>query len=221
MAINFPDSPSVDDVFVSGDKTWVWNGTTWSSNPSSVPLNTLGDVTITSPATGEVVQYNGSQWVNEPLSTVLTNYDTSTEVDGKIAALVDSAPATLDTLNELAAALGDDANFATTVTDAIAAKAPLRSPYSAIGANYTLVASDTNTIKSVTGSYTITIPANVLTDGDRVDIINFGTGTVTFAAGSGMTLRSKDDAVTIDARYAAASIVFSNSTNAFLIGDLA
>ena len=40
-----------------------------------------------------------------------------------IAAITDSAPATLDTLNELAAALGDDANFSTTVTNSIAAKA--------------------------------------------------------------------------------------------------
>jgi hypothetical protein len=39
------------------------------------------------------------------------------------AILVDSAPATLDTLNELAAALGDDPNFATTVTNALALKA--------------------------------------------------------------------------------------------------
>lgn len=42
-----------------------------------------------------------------------------------IAALADSAPGTLDTLNELAAALGDDPNFATTVTNSIATKMPL------------------------------------------------------------------------------------------------
>jgi len=48
--------------------------------------------------------------------------DTSSEVDAKIAALVDSSPAALDTLNELAAALGDDPNFATTVNNNIAAK---------------------------------------------------------------------------------------------------
>jgi hypothetical protein len=35
---------------------------------------------------------------------------------------VDSAPGTLDTLNELAAAIGDDANFATTITNSIATK---------------------------------------------------------------------------------------------------
>ena len=42
--------------------------------------------------------------------------------DTAISNLVDSAPATLDTLNELAAALGDDANFSTTVTNSIATK---------------------------------------------------------------------------------------------------
>ena len=44
------------------------------------------------------------------------------------ASIVDSAPGTLDTLNELAAALGDDANFSTTMTNSLALKAPLASP---------------------------------------------------------------------------------------------
>ncbi len=49
-------------------------------------------------------------------------------VQAAISALVASSPATLDTLNELALALGNDANFATTMTNALAAKAPLASP---------------------------------------------------------------------------------------------
>ena len=49
-------------------------------------------------------------------------------VDTQVSALVDSAPATLNTLNELAAALNDDASFSTTVTNSIATKAPLASP---------------------------------------------------------------------------------------------
>src|SRR5210317_2410061 len=40
-------------------------------------------------------------------------------VDTEVAGLVDSAPAALNTLNELAAALGDDANFSTTITNSI------------------------------------------------------------------------------------------------------
>ena len=55
-------------------------------------------------------------------------YATTTYVDGEVANLVASAPATLDTLNELAAALGDDANFSTTVTNSIATKAPIDQP---------------------------------------------------------------------------------------------
>lgn len=47
---------------------------------------------------------------------------TKAETDATIASLVDSAPSTLNTLNELAAALGDDPNFATTIAAQIGAK---------------------------------------------------------------------------------------------------
>jgi len=49
-------------------------------------------------------------------------------VQAAVDALVDSAPGALDTLNELAAALGDDASYASTVTTALALKAPIASP---------------------------------------------------------------------------------------------
>ena len=35
-AIDFPDSPSVNDEFTSGDKTWVWNGTVWNTVTSAL-----------------------------------------------------------------------------------------------------------------------------------------------------------------------------------------
>lgn len=52
------------------------------------------------------------------------NYALKTYVDTSISNLIDSAPGTLDTLNELAAALGDDANFSTTITTLIGTKEP-------------------------------------------------------------------------------------------------
>jgi len=55
----------------------------------------------------------------------LTGIATPAYVSQQIANLVDSAPTTLDTLNELAAALGDDPNFATTTTNLIGTKASL------------------------------------------------------------------------------------------------
>ncbi|EOE5911493.1 TPA: hypothetical protein ACGHQL_001216 [Salmonella enterica subsp. enterica serovar Bareilly] len=54
-----------------------------------------------------------------------TQLATTAFVRSAIAALVDSSPGALDTLNELAAALGDDPNFATTMTNALAGKQPL------------------------------------------------------------------------------------------------
>jgi hypothetical protein len=59
---------------------------------------------------------------------LILNYYTKPETDALIAALVDSSPATLDTLKELADALGRDPNFATTMTNVLATKAPLSSP---------------------------------------------------------------------------------------------
>ena len=52
------------------------------------------------------------------------NYALKTYVDTSISNLVDAAPTTLNTLNELAAALGDDANFSTSITTLIGTKEP-------------------------------------------------------------------------------------------------
>ena len=78
---------------------------------------------------------NGDLDITGTLKTKLSHdliYDFDDEVNtlaqAKVDALIDSAPAALDTLNELAAALGDDANFATTVTNSLALKAPLAAP---------------------------------------------------------------------------------------------
>ena len=57
-----------------------------------------------------------------------TSIATTAFVKAAIAAIVGGAPATLDALNELATALGNDPNFATTMANSLAAKAPLASP---------------------------------------------------------------------------------------------
>jgi len=65
------------------------------------------------------------------ITSAYQSYADTAEVDAKayadteIAALVDSSPAAMNTLNELAAALGDDENFSTTVTNSIATKLAL------------------------------------------------------------------------------------------------
>lgn len=56
------------------------------------------------------------------LGTTTTQVATTGFVRAELQSVIGGAPGTLDTLNELAAALGDDANFATTTTNAIATK---------------------------------------------------------------------------------------------------
>lgn len=60
--------------------------------------------------------------------TNTTQIATTQYVRTEVANLINSAPGALDTLDELAAALGDDASFASTVTTAIGLKAPIDSP---------------------------------------------------------------------------------------------
>jgi hypothetical protein len=69
------------------------------------------------------ISTNAATLGGQSLSQIQTAYEGY--ADTAAANVVDSAPATLDTLNELAAALGDDANFSTTVTNSIATKMPL------------------------------------------------------------------------------------------------
>ena len=57
-------------------------------------------------------------------------YATTTYVMDKVNAIIDGAPAALDTLNELAAAINDDASFASTVTTALGNKANAADVYS-------------------------------------------------------------------------------------------
>lgn len=91
--------------------------------------NTSGVITYTGPSAANVRAHfsagtgititDGAVAVD---STIATKTYADNAATTAVANVIDAAPATLDTLNELAAALGDDANFATTVTDSIATK---------------------------------------------------------------------------------------------------
>ena len=64
----------------------------------------------------------GTSSVSSQISNAINGLATETYVNNKVAGIVNSAPETLDTLNELATALGNDPNFATTVATQIGTK---------------------------------------------------------------------------------------------------
>ena len=78
---------------------------------SDTPGNFTGDA-------NKYVRVNAGETALEFVDGVATEAYVTTQVNN----LIDSAPGALDTLNELAAALGDDANFSTTITNSIATK---------------------------------------------------------------------------------------------------
>ena len=72
---------------------------------------------------GDKVDVDNNQIINVGAPTADTNAATKKYVDDEIDGLVNGAPGALDTLNELANALGDDSNFASTMTTSLATKA--------------------------------------------------------------------------------------------------
>lgn len=73
-------------------------------------------------AVGSILSYNGSHWYAIPQSAIvpdLSGYATKSYVSQEINDLIGGAPGTLDTLKEIAEALGNDPNFATTITNMI------------------------------------------------------------------------------------------------------
>jgi hypothetical protein len=72
--------------------------------------------------TAGLIRYNTSTSVLEYFDTSYKSIASESYVNTQITNLIDSSPATLDTLNELAAALNDDENFHTTITNLIATK---------------------------------------------------------------------------------------------------
>lgn len=84
----------------------------------------------------------------------LNNVDLSSASAAAVAAIVDSAPSTLNTLNELAAALGDDANYASTVTTALGNKLDISSASSTylnkINASVTTATASASVVRNIT-----------------------------------------------------------------------
>ena len=119
---------------VTGNLTGNVTGNVTGAITGNVTGDLTGNVTSAGSSSFNNVTIDGTLNMNAGTTSTITNLTSPTNandaatkgyVDQEVSALVDSAPGTLDTLNELAAALGDDADFSTTVTNSIATKLPL------------------------------------------------------------------------------------------------
>lgn len=87
-------------------------------------------------------------------------------------------------------------------------------------ANYSIVAADANEfIRSMDTAITITID-NVLTVGQSINFVQHGTGQITFAAGTGVTLYSADSLLKTAKQYAGVSVFCGAAGIYYLVGNL-
>ena len=104
-----------------------------------------------------------------------TKLATTAYVTTAVSNLVDSAPGALNTLNELAAALGDDANFSTTVTNSIATKLPLA------GGTLTGNVIFNDNVKALFGTGS---DLEIYHDGSNSYLVDAGTGGILYRGGT-------------------------------------
>jgi len=124
------------------------NNLYFASN-SNIILNADVDSYLGSVSTGNQIATQG--YVDSAISTEVT--DRNNAITTAVDNLVDGAPGLLDTLNEIAAAIADDENYSTTMTTALAAKAPLASPVLTGVPEAPTAAADTNTNQIATTAF--------------------------------------------------------------------
>ena len=156
-----------------------WTGVT--GKPSSFPPAAHSH--MTSEVTGLDVALAGKaplaspDFTGTPTAPTATAGSNSTQiattafVAAAVAALIDGSPGALDTLNELAAALGDDANFAATVTNALALKAEKSANLSDLSS-----AADARTNLGL-GTMATQAASNVAITGGSIDSVTIDGGT--------------------------------------------
>ena len=135
---------------------------------------TLTNKSLTSPVfTGTPIAPTAASATNS------TQLATTAFVHSKIDELVGGAPGALDTLNELAGALGADVSFSTTITNYLALKAPLASPTFTGTITTESVSINGNTISSTSGALNLTpaVGSAIVLDGT----VNVDAGVITGA----------------------------------------
>ena len=185
-------------------------------------------VTASSLGLGNV---NNTSDANKPVSTAQASAiataksEAIADATAQVNAVIAAAPAALNTLDELAAALGDDANYATTVTTALAGKVPSATPISQKTVSYTLSSineKDSMIEMNSASATTVTIPTDAAVAfpvGTSLDVLRVGAGAVDIAAAGGVTVNATPG-LKLRAQWSSATLIKRAANTWVLVGDL-
>ena len=182
--LNFPTSPTTGERYTANGRTWEWNGVSWGVIPASALVSGLGDVTLTSVTTGDLLQYDGTDWVN---ATTELNDNTDVSLTSPTSGQVLKYDGT-EWINDT-----DAAGFTTTVTAT------------------STTASAGDHIHVTAATQTITLPASP-SAGDRVAVTveNF---TDTVVARNGNVIMDLSEDFTIDVANMGVTLIYTDATN--------
>jgi hypothetical protein len=195
-------SPAFTGTVTGVSKSMVGLGSVDNTADSAKPISTATQTALDLKAPLASPALTGVP--TAPTATAGTNTTqvaTTAYVRGEVAALVNSAGATLDTLGEIATALGNDANLSTTLTTSIGLKAPIASP-------------------TFTGTVTVAAAGIAFTDGTQTregvpsrTTISQKTANYTLSA-----LTERDSMIEMNSASAITLTVPTNATVAYPVG---
>ena len=190
------------------------------------------EVAAVTPATLGLGNVDNTSDANKPVSTAQSSAIATAKAEAiadatsQVNALLTGAPAALNTLDELAAALGDDANFAATVTTSLGLKVDSLTPISQKTASYTLSSLTERDDLIEMGSasaLTLTIPTDATLDfpiGTTIDILQTGAGQVTIAPVSGTVTVNSTPGLKLRTTWSSATLLKRAANTWVVFGDL-
>jgi hypothetical protein len=198
------------------------NGEIFVKVQNGFELDELHDLSVKNASDGDMIKYVASTGLWTKIAASTTNivegtnlyytaarvaayltansYATQGYVNTAISNLVASAPTTLDTLNELATALGNDPNFATTIATSIGTKVPQTRTITINGTAYDLSADRSWSIAAGVTSFNTRTGAITLTSGDVTGALGYTPYNSTNPSGYITSYTETDTLATVVAR---------------------
>lgn len=196
-AIDFPNSPTLNQEFTSGSRTWIWNGTVWAAKviDTSVSRYDVSDTAPSSPIAGDV-------WFNS------TNARTYVYYDGT---WVESNPS-------LAGVNGADGADGANGADGADGESGVLTPVT-VSSNITL-ATKNRYFVDTTAARTLTLPAAPAV-GDEIQVFDAtgtaGTNNITVSNNS-LKINGVTDSALLDVNGVAAVFIYTGSTYGWRLG---